>query len=321
MKMNYKILWIDDNIEDYIDMGIKSEFMVYLDNLGFIPTVDTFEDSKEAEKAINATKYDLILSDYSIDEKGKEKEKQGDILIQKIRDGGVFTEVLFYSAQENFEEIAKNLYRDRVSFFSLVGDEGMKEFRVRTYRLIQLTISKLQELNSIRGLVMSETSELDNTVIDILNGFFSNETGEAKDLRDYILKAVAQSAEGNSKRAVKFNELSNSEILKERIFDANKKARTIGRLIELKKLDRTDPFIGFYDNYKTDVLDTRNDLAHAKSDVIDGIEYLIVSRKDGDHSEKFDQESCIQIRKNLRKHSDILKAIRETTLPNADTKV
>jgi hypothetical protein len=315
MKMNYKILWIDDNIDDYIDMGIKSEFMVYLDNLGFIPTIDTFEDSKKAEEAIAVTKYDLILSDYSIDEKGNERKKQGDVLIQKIRDGGVFTEVLFYSAQANFDEIAKNLYRDRVSFFSLVEDEGMKEFRVRTYRLIDLTIAKLQELNNIRGLVMAETSELDNTVIDILSGFLSTESKEVNKLRNYIIKTIVDSAKANSIRANKFNELSNADILKERIFDADKKARAIGRLINLKKLDKTEPFIDFYNNYKVDVLDKRNDLAHAKSDVIDGIEYLIVSRKDGEHPEKFAQEACIQIRKNLRKHGLILKAIRKTTLP------
>jgi CheY-like chemotaxis protein len=312
MKMTYKILWIDDNIEDYIDMGIKAEFILYLENLGFIPTIDTSEDGAKAEQSLKVNKYDLILSDYNIDE--KVKEKQGDVLIQKIRDGGVFTEILFYSAQSNFDEIAKKLYRDRVSFFSLVEDEGMKEFRVRVYRLIELTIAKLQELNSIRGLVMSETSELDNTVIDILSSFFSGENAEAKELREYIIAAVTKSVAGNSKRAETLKELSNSDILKERIFDSDKKARTIGKLIELKKIDKTEPFIDFYKNYKVDVLDTRNDLAHAKSDVIDNVEYLIVSRKDGEHPEKIDQETCIHIRKNLRKHSDTLKAIREMFL-------
>ena len=67
----------------------------------------------------------------------------------------------------------------------------------------------------------------------------------------------------------------------------------------------------FYKNYKIDVLDTRNDLAHAKSDTIDGIEYLIISRKDGEHPIKFNQEHCVMIRRNLRKHSDLLKSIRE----------
>ena len=178
-------------------------------------------------------------------------------------------------------------------------DEGMKGFRVRVYRLIELTIAKLQELNSIRGLVMSETSELDNTVIDILSSFFSSESAEAKELREYIISAVTKSVAGNSKKAETLNELSNSDILKERIFDSDKKARAIGKLIELKKLDKAEPFIDFYKNYKTDVLDTRNDLAHAKSDVIDNVEYLIVSRKDGEHPEKIDQEACIHIRKNL----------------------
>ena len=182
--------------------------------------------------------------------------------------------------------------------------------------LINQTVYKLQELNSIRGLVMSETSELDNTIIDILNCFFSTENEEVTKLRDYIIKSVIDSCDGNSKKANKFNDFSNTEILKERIFDADKKARTIGKLIELKNIANTEPFINFYKNYKKDVIDTRNDLAHAKSDLIDGIEYLIVYRKDGEHPEKFDQETCIRIRKNLRQHSDILKSIRKTTLPD-----
>ncbi len=318
MKLSYKILWIDDNIEDYIEMGIKSEFLSFLENLGFIPLIDTFEDSNKAEESLKSTKYDLILSDYSIDEKGKEKEKQGDVLIQKIRDGGVFTEVLFYSAQKNFDEIAKNLYRDRVSFFSLVGDEGMREFRSRTFRLIELTISKLQEINSIRGLVMAETSELDNTIIEILSCFLADNNDDTEKIRTYIIDSVIKSSVSNCDRANKLHEHKNAEILKERVFDADKKARTIGRLIKIKQLQNTEPFIDFYSNYKKDVLDIRNDLAHAKSDTIDGIEYLIISKKDGQHPEKFNQDTCIHIRKNLRKYTDILKAIRETTLPHLE---
>ncbi len=306
MKLSYKILWIDDQIEDYIDMGIKSEFENYLDSLGFVYKIETFENGNKAEESLKTVKYDLILSDYNIEG----ENEQGDTLIRKIRDGGIFTEVLFYSARDNFDDIAKNLYRDRVSFFSLVGDEGMKEFRARTIRLIDLTISKLQELNNIRGLVMAETSELDNTVIDILSSFFLTENEETLPLKNYIINTIRESTKRNQKKSEKFNELDPKLILKERIFDADKKARTIGALLELKGFDKEAPFDNFYNNYKTDVLDIRNDLAHAKSAVIDGVEYLIISRKDGEHPEKFDQDICINIRKNLRKHSDILKSIR-----------
>jgi hypothetical protein len=311
MKLHYKILWIDDQIEDYIDMGIKSEFEAYLDSKGFIPSVETFENGARAEESLRSVNYDLILSDYNI-EGGNE---QGDVLIQRIRDGGVFTEVLFYSAQSNFEEIAKSLYRDRVSFFSLINDEGMREFRERTYRLINLTVAKLLELNNVRGLVMAETSELDNTVVDILSSFFSVESDETVSLRNYIIKIIQDSTKSNQARSTKLEELENSVILKERIFDADKKARAIGNLLKLKKIDGEATFIDFYANYKKDVLDTRNDLAHAKSDTIDGIEFLILSRKDGEHPEKFDQETCIKIMNNLKKHTAILKRIRAIMLP------
>lgn len=314
MKLHYRILWIDDQIEDYIDMGIKSEFEVYLDNKGFIPLVETFENGEKAEESIKSVNYDLILSDYNI-EGGNE---QGDVLIQKIRDGGVFTEVLFYSAQSNFEEIAKSLYQDRVSFYSLINDEGMREFRERTYRLINLTVAKLLELNNVRGLVMAETSELDNTVVDILSSFFSAESKEAASLRDYIIKMIQDSTKSNQAKSAKLDGLESALILKERIFDADKKARAIGNLLKLKNLDSEAAFTDFYSNYKKDVLDTRNDLAHAKSDTIDGVEYLILSRRDGEHPEKFDQETCITIMKNLKKHTAILKKIRAITIPSTN---
>lgn len=309
MKLNYKILWIDDQIEDYIEMGIKTEFETYIDSLGFIPTVECFEIGDKAEESLKTIKYDLILSDYNI-EGGKE---QGDILIQKIRDGGVFTEVLFYSAQPDFDNIAKNLYRDRVSFFSLIGDESFKGFREKATNLIDLTVSKIQELNNIRGLVMAETSELDNVIEYILTRFLSNENEQSNSLRTYILATIISSCKCNLKAAEKLEKLGNIELVKSRIFDADKKSRAINKLLEILKFNEPI-FTEFYKNYKIDVLDTRNDLAHAKSDVIDGVEYLIISKKDREHPIKFNQDACIQIRKNLRNQSEILKTIKERVI-------
>lgn len=306
MKLNYKILWIDDQIEDYIEMGIKSELETYIDTLGFIPTVECFENGNVAEKSIETIKYDLILSDYNIEG----ANEQGDVLIQKIRDGGVFTEILFYSAQPDFDTIAKNLYRDRVSFFSLIGDESFKGFREKAFKLIDHTVSKLQELNNIRGLVMSETSELDNSVEEIIFSFLSKGNQDSEKLKAYIVESVIESAKGNLKNAEKFNELDATDIVKSRLFDADKKSRTVNKVLEIIGAQEVQ-HKEFYKNYKIDVLDTRNDLAHAKSDTIDGIEYLIISRKDGEHPIKFNQEHCVMIRRNLRKHSDLLKSIRE----------
>ncbi len=309
MKLHYKILWIDDQIEDYIDMGIKDEFESYIEMLGFIPTVECFENGTVAEQSINTKKYDLILSDYNIEG----ANEQGDVLIQKIRDGGVFTEVLFYSAQPDFDTIAKNLYRDRVSFFSLIGDESFKGFKEKVFKLVDHTVSKLQELNSIRGLVMSETSELDNTVEEILFSFLSKGSEGSAMLKAYICDIVLDSSKSNLKKAEKFCEQDIFDIVKSRLFDADKKSRAVNKLIEIIGT-KEEQFQKFYERYKVDVLDTRNDLAHAKSDTIDGIDYLIITRKGEEEPVKFNQEKCIQIRQNLRKHSSLLKEIRELIL-------
>jgi hypothetical protein len=43
------------------------------------------------------------------------------------------------------------------------------------------------------------------------------------------------------------------------------------------------------------LLQVRNDLAHAKSEHIDGIDYLIISRKDDEQPLKIDQNKCTQM--------------------------
>ena len=308
--LKYRILWVDDNIETFIDLTIDKEFEDFLLGLGFVPEIIKFETADTVLEHLKIDKkFDLILSDLNL-----ANDERGDTLINKIREGDIFTEVLFYSGKPGFEEIAKTLYQDRVSFFSLIDDEGFRKFREKVYLLIRLTISKLQELNNMRGLVMAETSELDNLVIDIIQSFFLKEERETTKLREYIIKAIQDSAKGNSKRSEQLNELDNKSILNERIFDADKKARTIGKLLEFKGIHTKEPFIDFYKNYKENVLDKRNLLAHVKSDTIDGIEYLIFSDGSG---EKIDQEQCIKIRTNLKKYSELLRNIRSQIIGEA----
>jgi hypothetical protein len=308
MKLHYKIIWIDDNVDQYIDMGISKEFEAFLANLEFIPTVDCFETGAAAEEKLNSVKYDLILSDYNI----KEGE-QGDTLIRKIRSGKIFTEILFYSAKENFDEVAKQLYQDRVSFLSLVGDEGFREFRQKVFWLVDLTISKLQELNNMRGLVMSETSELDNTIEDILHKVIARNDDHSAKLRKYILEKVKESVKSRNKITDKIEELATAEIIREKsLFDANKKTKVLNEYFNISGLDGIDGIDGFYKNYVDEVLLVRNDLAHAKSEEIDGEEYLIVSRQGQEHPVRYDKNECVKVRKNLNKYANLLQKVRES---------
>jgi len=307
MKLQYKILWIDDNIENYIEAGINSQFEEFLANQGFDPKVNLFETGEKAlEELEKDKKYDLILSDYQI-----AGGDQGDSLIRRIREGDIYTEVLFYSAQPNFNEVAQKLYQDRVSFLSLVGDDAFRLFKEKVYWLVNLTISKLQELNNMRGLVMAETSELDTQIEDILIEIMSNDSQLTKDLRVYMNEKIE---ENNTYRIGILNnigQLSNNDLVKHRVlFDASKKSRTLNEYIKKSGLaNREESLKDFHQKYEKDVLLIRNDMAHSKSDTIDGIEYLILS-KDGDQPIKIDQEECIKIRTNLRKYTELLRIIK-----------
>ena len=301
--LKYRILWVDDNIETFIELSIDKGFEEFLEGLGFIPEIVKFEtEDKVIEHLKSDRKFDLILSDFNLADNGR-----GDSLISRIRGGQIFTEVLFYSGQANFIETAMNLYQDRVSFFSLESDEGFREFKRKVIRLIELTISKLQEINSVRGLVMSETSELDNNVIEILQSYFEKDFESKADFRAYIIKAIQDSAKGNYKKSEKLENLDDKALLNSRLFDASKKARAIEKLIEMFKMDEVEAFSNFYERYKEHVLDKRNLLAHVKSGVIDDIEYLITGDGEG---KKIDQEECIAIRKNLKTYSGLLKDIK-----------
>lgn len=306
--LKYRILWVDDNIETYIDLAVDEEFEIFLRNYGFDPEIIKFETAESALEHIqDDNKFDLILSDLNL--AGGE---QGDSLIKKIRDGEIFTEILFYSAQPEFESVAKELYRDRVSFLSLVGDEGNRLFKDRVRRLISLTISKLQELDNMRGLVMAETSELDVLIEDILIEIMSNDNEQTKNLRVYMVEKIKENNDQRQALFEKIEELTHSQLIKHRtLFDASKKSRTLNEYLKKSGLtESNESFRDFHQHYEKDVLQTRNDMAHAKSDVIDGIEYLVLSRKDGDQPIKINQEKCTEIRTNLRKYFEILQKIQ-----------
>lgn len=306
--LKYRILWVDDNIETYIDLAVDEEFEIFLRNYGFDPEIIKFETAESALEHIqDDNKFDLILSDLNL--AGGE---QGDSLIKKIRDGEIFTEILFYSAQPEFESVAKELYRDRVSFLSLVGDEGNRLFKDRVRRLISLTISKLQELDNMRGLVMAETSELDVLIEDILIEIMSNDNEQTKNLRVYMVEKIKENNDQRQALFEKIEELTHSQLIKHRtLFDASKKSRTLNEYLKKSGLtESNESFRDFHQHYEKDVLQTRNDMAHAKSDVIDGIEYLVLSRKEGDQPIKINQEKCTEIRTNLRKYFEILQKIQ-----------
>ena len=188
-------------------------------DLGFLPTISCFEDTSSAKQELKSTKYDLILSDFNIDD-----VENGDVLIKKIRDGDVFTEVLFYSAQPEFSRVAQALYQDRVSFFSIAGTATYSDLEQKTKWLINQTIAKLHEIESIRGLVMSETSHLDNMVEEILLTYFQSSSSNTSKLKTKILRKIKDSTRSNQNQAERLSNDTDINNVKSRLFDGKQES-------------------------------------------------------------------------------------------------
>ena len=315
MGLHYNILWVDDQIEDIEEYGLFVSVKGHLQKLGFIPHIVPFKDIENAEQDLKTKKYDLILSDFNIGG----VQKNGDVLISNIRAGKIYTEVLFYSAQSNFRDIAQKLFQDRVSFINLTERNIYRQLENKIKWLVDQTIRKFQEIESLRGLVMTETSHLDSIVENILISYFEADGKHKSTLRESILKKIIGSIEGNldKDRRLKLASKSDSDIIKSRLFDANKKARTIQDLVSLEKINDDVKLKDFFKFYKRDVLNLRNDLAHAPVKSKNGVEYLVVSRKDSENNliEEdviFDLKKSIAIRKDLLEYERLLNLIQES---------
>ena len=92
MKLEYKILWIDN--DDYIYDDHQNTIEDYLNNLGFVPVITKGKNYADFEQLHSSLKeFDLFILDYKLDDR-----KNGNTIIQEIRDvNNIYTDVVFYS--------------------------------------------------------------------------------------------------------------------------------------------------------------------------------------------------------------------------------
>jgi len=152
MEIEYKILWLDDQIKQFKDDEIIEELEDYLEEEGFKPIIHAVDTSAKFFEKLDKS-YDLILTDYHM------KEMQGNMVVEKIRgsDYSILTEILFYTAKADLEAGNKI---NRVSFLETASKLGSHQEEVlkETKNLIAITIQKFQHIVSMRGMIMHETS-------------------------------------------------------------------------------------------------------------------------------------------------------------------
>lgn len=301
MKLEYNILWIDNDILEYIDNGEVSNLKTYLEELGFEPNIVTVEDEAELDNFIYNFKYDLIISDFNLN------ATTGDKIIEKIRDEkGFSTEILFYTAKSNFRddpEVKERLaFMDRITFHS-----NRDTFLDKVEKLIRLTLDKLLELNATRGLITAATSELDVEIEEIVMQLVVKHNKSTDDLTQIVTDKAYTPLQ---KRLENFwNNYNDFQSYFPRI-DAVKKWETFRDL--LKPLNTQAEIKTFLDNNKTyqdQVIKIRNQFAHAKA-IDDNGTLKLKGQVEGQDFE-FTEQSCVEIRKNLINHKRNIETLKQ----------
>lgn len=302
MKIEYSILWLDDKKSDIIDDNYAEELQNFIENEGFEPNINLVSNEEEFFKNLNDS-YDLILTDYHLNETG-ENSRDGDKIIEEVREQNVNTEIMFYSAQG---DVADTIKKDRITFVDtrkISGTVHYEKIIEKAKDLISLTIKKFQQIVPMRGLLIQEASNLENEMLEIIVKYLAKKDSDS--VKNAIFDSLISFYGEKSTKASKYK--TNGRIDKiladPLLISSAQRALAISQILDDEKKDN------FIEDFKNEIIKMRNDFAHAKyvKDSENGIEYF--QTRAGDVT--FDAELCKTIRVNLIKHKQNISELDQS---------
>jgi len=287
MRLEYKILWIEDNPTSI--KRDKRKTIEYIESLGFQCSIKDIIDFKTFEVDIgyeNTKHYDLLLVDLDL---GDDGNAEGNVIIREVRDEKVYTEIVFYSS--HYEQLQKKLHEQ---FVEGIFTSSRDELEDKIIKIIDVTIRKTQDVNNLRDLIMAEVAELDRIKEKII--IEATSTDIEFNMKEYILKTLRNSYNDNLKKVETYKENDIATIFKKLYVDSDKKARSINK------------FETSFDaeEYRRSILSIRNKFAH--------IEECDGKDKNGNACKmigdiEFTEDECIRIRQDIKSHKRILENI------------
>ena len=232
MKLEYKILWLDDNKKAIEEDSYSSEIEEHLREKAFIPEIVLVDHKDEFFRNLDSVDFDLILTDFNLND-----TDTGDKIIQQVRNRSIFTEIMFYSAQS---EIKNTINLDRITFLDTSKTTSKNHYQdviEKAISLIDLTIKKFENIVVMRGMIMQETSSLDTIIKSIVVKYLETlDDNNKQNLLEDILTNIEKNATEKYKK-VKSNKIN--DVLKDNIlFDSSQKIKALGKI--LTKLKLTD---------------------------------------------------------------------------------
>lgn len=294
MRLEYKILWFEDNDSWY--ESIIDEIKEFIEeDLCFEYVEPTRKKNDSDFDSINFNDFDLILMDLNL-----ENNLEGNTLIHRIRNLDVFTDVIFYSAKgiASVRNVIKEKNLDGIYCVGRNNPDFINKFK----KIVKTTIKKILDINNMRGMVMSEVAEMDAYMIKILEQYVKglSDPEKIKFIENRKNKICASIDDGREQ----LMKISDESFFAHRDFNSNHKWRAIKEIINKKHI--ANPISQKFDSYNEEILSRRNELAHVKEKIDESTGRRILVDKDGN---EYDDEAFKKLRQNIKKHEMNLKDI------------
>lgn len=254
MNLDYDVLWIDDRPRQIED--VKNHISAKLSRRGFNLNVKMIEnpgDGSTLKKHFKSTKYDLLVVDYRL----QSESSDGNVLIRKIRRFCHYTDVVFYSSED-----AKAL-RAKIDVDG-VYCANRPDLRDTIWHVIESTIKKAGDLNSMRGLSIAQIADFDHSIDQsIMHGFDKVLNSEKKSA--FILELCESATKYHAGKVEAISEMAKDQPIQEytKLLTSNPKHQFLLKLIDLIDDDSLYQSASRISNYSNDVILNRNLLAHS----------------------------------------------------------
>ena len=300
MKISYKILWIDDQL-DHIEedrMGVEE----FLEKFGILADISIITNSIDQsisdltrEHISNNPELDILLVDYHM------PDLKGDELVSQIRNTDhVYLPVIFYSAR-GIEEILQAAYEARLDGVYFTD----RLYLIRKFQEVALSLLNREHTpKRIRGLLMEEVSEIDAKFKDIYDHVWEKLPENSKqNLVRYLKNIIAERAKNANNTLDNFpaHPRDFSHHMGDKFlspsYDTHTRCRVVCKMLEYLGYDRDNREVlkEFHFHQGEDsLLELRNRYAH---------------RTRQELQENHSVDECIKVRQEIRRQQDNIDRI------------
>jgi hypothetical protein len=183
MKLKYKVLWFEDQFDEV--QGDFDRLKELVSEYGFTPdfthrdSITASEIEELSSQLSSYNPYDLIIFDYDLGGQSEDGLSIASHLRSKI-----FTDMIFYSGKVP-KELRKMLFDSEVDGVFIVHRDN---FYDDIEPIMEDHIKKMSDINNMRGVVMSETSQMDLRLREICVNKSKDLTEEELQLSLEVLK-------------------------------------------------------------------------------------------------------------------------------------